>query len=160
MTKTGARQHIVPQQMIRRFAGDDGMLVGLQKAPLRVERKRRSPRSILYIRDYYVGNADFDSAWLKPIEDRFATLYPRLVGNSNPPEHVAGDDAESFLDWCLSQLCRTSLIDAQIRAVAALDTEVVQAVFEAGGKDLLNLLRLRFFQEMKNLCPCSAPLDN
>lgn len=62
---SGKKQHIVPQQMIGRFLGADGKLIGLHKEKLRIENRRRGPSGILFKDDYYcdnLGTADFQIA--------------------------------------------------------------------------------------------------
>ena len=41
---TGKRQHIVPQMMIRRFAGDDGKLTELHMPSFTIVRVGKRPR--------------------------------------------------------------------------------------------------------------------
>lgn len=50
---TGKHQHIVPQQMIKRFTATDGKLVGLYKPRLSIGKRRRSPKGILFKDDFY-----------------------------------------------------------------------------------------------------------
>ena len=50
---TGKDQHIVPQQMIRNFAGDDGKLIEMLKPELVIATRRRAPKGILF------GDDDF-----------------------------------------------------------------------------------------------------
>ena len=64
---TGRRQHIVPQQMIRNFAGDDGKLVEMVKPEFDIGTRRRAPSGILFRDDYYRDTvSDFDAVgWIR-----------------------------------------------------------------------------------------------
>jgi uncharacterized protein DUF4238 len=66
---TGSKQHFVPQMMIKRFVGDDGKLSELCKPTLTFGSRRRSPKGILYIKDFYKDIfSDFDNEFLTPIK--------------------------------------------------------------------------------------------
>jgi len=70
------RQHIVPQQMIRRFANEQGRLFELYKPTLSIGTRMKLPRGILF-HDYYYDDRiiSFDEEVLKPIEDKFGHYY-------------------------------------------------------------------------------------
>lgn len=104
---TGKRQHIVPQQMIRQFAGKDGKLIELIKPNLKIATRRRSPKSILFRDDFYRDQvSDFDAELLTPIEQKFAPVYPRILQRTR----LNGEEGAAFVDWIAAMLVRTQLI--------------------------------------------------
>lgn len=106
---TGKRQHIVPQQMIRSFAGDDGKLLEMLKPGFRIATKRRSPKEILFGDDYYRDAvSDFDAELLTPIEQKFRRVYPRVLAG----QPLDGRQGAAFIDWVAAMLVRTSLMAA------------------------------------------------
>ena len=94
--QTGRRQHVVPQQMIRRFTNANGVLFALRKPDLTILAKIKRPKGVLWREDYYKdATGDLDAQWLTPIEQRFAGHYPALA--DHPWEtHAVGDRAEAF----------------------------------------------------------------
>lgn len=117
---TGHRQHIVPQMMIRRFAGDDGALVELHKPTLRIGTKRRQPKGILF-RDHFYRDrvGDFDEDLLKKVEQKFKKYYPRIANGSADAIAGDGDAGAALIDWIASMLCRTTGFIRLSRAAAA-----------------------------------------
>jgi hypothetical protein len=104
---TGKRQHIVPQQMIRNFAGSDGKLIELIKPTLKIATRRRSPKSILFRDDVYRDSvSDFDAELLTPVEQKFAQVYPRVLERAT----LNGDEGAALVDWIAAMLVRTQLI--------------------------------------------------
>src|SRR5438874_9257770 len=96
---TGRDQHLVPQMMIKRFAGDDGKLSELYKPTLAIGSRRRSPKGILYLEDFYRDRvSDFDNEFLKPIEQKFARFYPLLTDKAMP-EPLNGQGGAALVDW-------------------------------------------------------------
>lgn len=105
---SGRRQHIIPQQMIRRFAGVDGKLTELIKAGLKIGTRRRAPSSILFHDDFYRDSVgDFDDL-LKRIEQNFAPVYPKVIAR----ERLNGQEGAALVDWIASMLVRTQLVSA------------------------------------------------
>src|ERR1700722_14487797 len=104
---TGKRQHIVPQQMIRQFAGPDGKLVGMVKPSMQIGARRRGPRGILY-QDHYYNDpvTDFDATFLRQIEQQFADAYPKILNAAR----IDGHAGAAFVDWVASMVVRTPLL--------------------------------------------------
>ena len=111
--------HIVPQQMIRRFANANGELRELHKPSLRLSTKWRRPKGILFGDNYYKDFAgNLDEELLKRVEQNFARYYP-LFADENLDNHVTdGDAGAALIDWLASLLSRTSLVEAQAMRVA------------------------------------------
>ncbi len=102
-----AHQHLIPQMMIRRFAGPDGKLSELHKPTLTLGTRRRSPKGILFAQDFYHDRlSDFDDELLKPIEQKFARFYPSLADNPRP-EPLSGEGGAALIDWIAAMLIRT-----------------------------------------------------
>lgn len=77
---SGRKQHLIPQMMIKRFAGTDGKLVELCKPELKIGTRRRSPRGVLFADDYYRDlTSDFDDDLLLEVEQNFAIHYPPMA---------------------------------------------------------------------------------
>ena len=105
--QTGKNQHVVPQQMIRSFAGRDGRLVELIKPALKIGTRRRSPKGILFVDDFYRDCvSDFDAELLTPIEQKFAPVYPRVLDRAT----LNGHEGAAFIDWISAILVRTQLV--------------------------------------------------
>src|ERR1035437_2617727 len=116
---TGSNQHLVPQMMIKRFAGDDRKLSELHKPTLTLGSRRRSPKGILFLQNFYHDSiSDFDDELLKPIEQKFARFYPLLTDGAKP-EPLTGEGGAALIDWIAAMLVRT-------RALAVLSDSVVQ----------------------------------
>jgi len=89
---TARDQHLVPQMMIKRFAGNDGRLAELIKPNLAFGTQRRAPKGILFGKNFYRDrNSDLDDELLKPIEQEFALIYPSLAFYSAPPFAMANE---------------------------------------------------------------------
>jgi hypothetical protein len=109
--RTGKRQHIVPQQMIRNFAGSDGKLSEMIKPEFRIGTRRRGPKGILFQDDFYRDSvSDFDAELLTPVEQKFARVYPEVLKASR----LNGHQGAAFIDWVAAMLVRTQLISAMM----------------------------------------------
>jgi hypothetical protein len=145
---TGKRQHIVPQQMIRNFAGDDGKLVELIKPTLEIATRRRSPKGILFSHDLYRDSvSDFDTQLLTPVESKFAPVYPRILKSAA----LNGREGAAFIDWIAAMLVRTKLITHLMPTVMQGLPDSVAAVFSEGKKLLDNLARSNWFAMYQDL---------
>jgi hypothetical protein len=104
---TGRNDHLVPQMMIRRFAGDDGKLAELYKPTLTLATRRKSPKGILCSKDYYSDQvASFDDETLKPIEQAFARVYPALADGASV-KSLSGQEGAALVEWIAAMLVRT-----------------------------------------------------
>lgn len=109
---SGSKQHIVPVQMIRRFTNKDGLLFCLKKENLEIPDRVHGnlPRDILYRRHYYKGREiDFDEEWIKPREDSFAKLYPKIADDEAKPIQLNSEESKIFIEWIVSLQCRSEL---------------------------------------------------
>ena len=69
------RQHSVPQMMSKRFADEHGKLLELLKPDLSLGSRRRSPKGILFGKDFYRDHlSDLDEELFMPIEQKFALI--------------------------------------------------------------------------------------
>src|SRR6185295_5165693 len=146
--ETGKRQHVVPQQMIRRFAGDDGKLVELLKPELRIGMRRRSPKSILFRDDVYKDRAgDFDSELLTPVEQKFAGVYDDVVAMKD----LDGHKGAALVDWIAAMLVRTELVRRLMPMVPeGLPVDIATKLHES--KKLLdNVARTNWFSMYQDL---------
>ncbi len=106
--ETGKRQHIVPQQMIRRFAGEDGKLVEMVKPEFQVGTRRRSPSGILFRDDFYkYGGGDLDAELLIPLEQNFAKIYDEVLEMKALDTH----QESALIAWVASMLVRTQFVN-------------------------------------------------
>lgn len=105
--ETGKRQHIIPQQMIRQFTGEDGKLVELLKPEFRIGTRRRSPKGILFRDNFYKDRvSDFDAELLTPVEQKFASVYDAVLAR----DQLDGHQGAAFIDWVAAMLVRTQLV--------------------------------------------------
>lgn len=117
---TGKHQHFVPQMMIREFAGDDGKLAELFKPKLTLGTKRRSPKGILFIDDFYKDRvSDLDESLFHKIEQRFAGYYPLLVEGNPRAIEGDGEAGAALADWICSMLCRGPFFEHSAEVMAA-----------------------------------------
>jgi hypothetical protein len=132
---SGKRQHLVPQQMIKRFSGADGKLFELHKESLEIGVRRHSPKGILYLDDYYRDIcSDFDNDILIAVEQKFAQYYPRIADHKKP-EELCGDGGAVLIDWISAMLCRT-------QSLATLSQAIVQKELSPSVKIPENILKL------------------
>lgn len=143
----GRRQHIVPQMMIRRFASDDGRLIELHKPMLTIATRRKYPRQILWLDNFYRDYLlDFDAEILQGVEQAFARYYPSIVGQ-NQPAQLSGEGGAALVDWVAAMLCRT-------RAIACLSHRFAREEDAFLGRLLpliMNAIRLHWFIELKDI---------
>ena len=110
--------HLVPQMMIRRFAGADGKLLELIKPQLNIATRRRHPKGILFSENYYRDFvADLDNDLLKPIEQKFARFYP-LIADEAKPTPPPPEGGSAFIEWVSAMLIRTQSFISFWRAMA------------------------------------------
>jgi len=144
---SGRRHHIVPQQMIKRFTGNDGKVAELYKPTLAIGTRRRSPRSILWLDNFYRDCLlDFDAQFLQGIEQRFARYYPSIVG-ANQAGQLCGEGGAALIDWIAAMLCRT-------RAIVCLSHRIVQhdhAFLTALLPLIMNAIRSHWFTECQDI---------
>lgn len=141
--------------MIRRFANDAGQLYALNKTRLGILKRPKSPKSILWRADYYKDPAgDLDGEWLRPIEQRFAKHYPKLADEPWQTTMASQEEGEAFIDWAISQLCRTQLVPSMIRSIMGRADTRHQAMFAASPRLFENLLRVQYFQHTKEVFTC------
>ncbi len=143
------RDHIVPRQMIRRFAGEDGQLSHLHKPTLQLRTHRKWPREILFSCDYYKDVAsNLDDTMLKDIEQRFALHYDTIV-SSPGPKKLDGKASLAFIDWTASMLARTGYTLAATGAI--WNTESMNPVIKVLMEALPNEVRAIQFKQKRDL---------
>lgn len=148
----GKRQHLVPQQMIRRFANDDGYLFEMLKPKLEIATRKKRPKGIVFRDDYYVDSvSDFDEDLLQRVEQKFALHYPKLVDGPWEGRTWPGDVGAAFVDWVAAMLCRTPLLVAMARAIAARDDPVMKIAIAAAPKMMDNIFRSGWYEEQQDL---------
>lgn len=114
---TGKHRHVVPQMMIRQFAGDDGKLVELHKPTLTIGTRRRAPKGILFRDNFYRdAQVDWDDEVLQGIEGKFARYYPVLADGDPKTLEKNGKAGAALIDWIASMLCRTTWLAAAMNA--------------------------------------------
>ena len=143
----GRRQHVVPQMMIRRFTSDDGTLVELHKPTLTIASRRKYPREILWMDNFYRDCLmDFDAEVLQGVEQAFARYYPSIIGQSQPGQ-LSGEGGAALVDWIAAMLCRT-------RAIVCLSHRIAQqeSAFLGGLLPLMmNAIRSHWFSEFRDI---------
>lgn len=143
----GRRQHLIPQMMIRKFTGEDGKVLELHKPSLRIGTRRRSPRGILFIDNFYLDLvSNLDSDLLIPIEQNFARYYPSIVDQERPRE-LSGEGGAALVDWVAAMLCRTSAFICIAKVIAQTENEnLVELVSQ-----LANEFRSHWFREWQDI---------
>src|SRR5688572_12736720 len=102
--------HIVPVQMIRRFADAKGQLWELRKPELQISTKPRRARGILFADGYYRdAAANFDDQ-LKPIEQAFARHYDAFADKRITTQAKDASAGNALVQWIASMLARTEMI--------------------------------------------------
>jgi hypothetical protein len=148
---SGKRQHLVPQQMIKRFCGTDGKLVELHKESLRIGSRRHSPKGILYLDDYYRDIcSDFDTDLLNTVEQKFAQYYPKIADREEP-EKLCGDGGSALIDWISAMLCRTQSLAIQSQVIVQKELGSVVIIPENGLKLLRNIIRSECYNEYQDI---------
>lgn len=143
----GQRQHLIPQMMIRKFTGEDGKVLELCKPNLRICTRRRSPRGILFIDNFYLDLlSDLDSDLLKPIEQNFARYYPSMVDEDKPRE-PSGEAVAALVDWIAAMLCRTTAFICMAKVIAQKENETLVELVS----QLANEFRIHWFREWQGI---------
>lgn len=143
----GIRQHLVPQMMIRKFTGEDGKVIELYKPSLRIGTRRRSPRGILFIDNFYRDLAsDLDSELLIPIEQKFARHYPSIVDQERP-EELSGDGGAALVDWIAAMLCRTGAFICLTKLIVHQENQILVELVS----QLANEFRCHWFSEWQDI---------
>ncbi len=147
----GSRRHLVPQMMIRRFAGEDGKLSELYKPKLVMGTRRRSPKGILFLEGFYRDHlGDFDDELLTPIEQKFARFYPSLADEANP-KPLAGKGGAALIDWIAAMLVRTRAHVFISEAVAHKEAGQVSLAYRLAPALMNNIARTHWFSEYQDL---------
>jgi hypothetical protein len=145
---TGRRQHIVPQQMIRRFAGLDHKLFGMKKSDLQIEKRKHGPKGILVEDDFYKDTvSDFDAGLLWQIEQKFAHIYSKIVNN----EPIDGHGGAALIDWIASMLVRTRLVNILIGTVPNGLPKSIEEPLRNAVKLFVNVERAELFKLYQDL---------
>lgn len=112
-----AHDHIIPQQMIRRFADAEGLLLEFRKPELTLGTRGRRPKGILFAKKYYtdcLGSIDRD--WLTRVENDFGRFYGWFI-EQNGRVVLEPKQSGLLLEWGLSLLVRGRFFE---RVVASL----------------------------------------
>ena len=153
---TGRNQHLVPQMMIKRFAGNDGKLTELIKPDLAFGFRRRSPKGILFEADFYWDHlSDLDEELFTPIEQKWALIYPSLAEDAHP-QGRRGKEGAAIIDWIASMLVRTRAYVLMAQAVARKDSAFGEQLWESAPALLNNIVRSSWFPELQDIL--SRPL--
>ena len=150
----GPKQHIVPVQMIRRFANSDGRLFCLKKVNLEIPDRVHGnlPRKILYRRHYYEGGvSDLDEEWIKPREDAFANLYPTLADEKAEPKKLNSEEGRVFIEWVTSLQYRSELVREAVDATNSTAYMKQRTGVTIGANDLANIERRMLAEESESL---------
>lgn len=152
MARISRRQHIVPQQMIRRFANDQGRLFELYKPTLSLGTKMRSPRGILF-RDYYYNDriSSFDEEVLKPIEDKFGKHYTEIADKPWQNKIFSCEVGAAFVDWVSSHLCRTKLLEEMNKVLFKNENPLLALAYDNDPKLANNIVRSVLFEMYRDL---------
>jgi hypothetical protein len=145
---TGKHQHIVPQQIIRNFAGADGKLSGMTKPELHIGNRRRAPKGILFRDDFYRDSvSDFDAELLRPVEDKFAAVYPHVLSGTS----LDGHQGAALVDWVAAMLVRTQLVANFIPDVPPGFPEPLASNLDNLVKLRRNTMRTEWFETLRDL---------
>ena len=153
----GRRQHIVPQQMIRRFTNDNGQLFELYKPKLFIGKKPKRPRGILF-RDYYYDDkiASFDKEILQPIENKFGKHYAEIADKPWKEKIWDGEVGAAFIDWVAAQLCRTTLTVEMNKVLFRQENPLLAIAYNNDPKLANNIVRSELFEQHQDFL--SRPL--
>ncbi len=150
--QTGPKQHCVPQQMIRRFANERGQLRAMRKPSFAVLKRPRWPRGILWKENYYKDTSgDLDADWLTAIEQRFAKYYPVLADEPWRGGTAPKEEGEAFIDWTISQLCRTQFIPRMTESIMLNKPPLFQAAYVMDPTLFHNIFRPQLFEHLKEV---------
>ena len=149
----GPRQHIVPQMMIRRFAGSDGRLWEMRKPNLAIGSRSRSPKGILFRDNYYKDRvSDLDADLLTPIELAFSKCYPTLADQLWSTDTHDEDTGAAFVDWVSSMMVRTPMMVETIGDdFARFGDPLMKLLFGLAPDIMLNYHRERSFRWWRDL---------
>ena len=154
---SGPRQHIVPQQMIRRFANDKGKLFELFKPKLALATRTKSPRGIIFRDNYYEDRiASFDDGVLKPIEQNFASHYQEIADIPWQHKTWPAEAGASFIDWVAALMCRTSLLVEMTREITKQADPVLVVAYTKDSELANNIVRHHMFTQYQDFI--SRPL--
>lgn len=140
--------------MIHRFANQSGRLFCLRKDTLVIPEKIHGnlPRDILYRRHYYKGiSIDWDHEWLKPREDAFAQLYPRLADNDAEQHHLDAADARIFVQWLVALQSRSEFMAEAVAAMNSANYIQKQCGVIIEDNELANLLMVEYAEELESV---------
>jgi len=150
--ETNPSQHCVPQQMIRRFANERNQLRALRKSTLTIAKRPKGPKTILWKENYYKDNSgDLDAEWLTPIEQQFAKYYPKLANEPWQTVTASKEEGEAFVDWTISQLCRTQFLPALTDSIMPNKPLLFQAAYATNPTLFHNTFRLGLFEHLKEV---------
>jgi hypothetical protein len=153
---TGHDQHLVPQMMIKSFAGDDRKLTELIKPELAFGSRRRSPKGILFGKDFYRDHqADLDEELFTPIEQRFALIYPSLADDAHP-QVTCGKNGAALIDWIASMLVRTRAYSLMAQVVGRKHSAFGKLLCDLAPALMNNIFRIGWFSELQDIL--SRPL--
>jgi hypothetical protein len=141
-------QHIVPQQMIRKFAGSDGKLVEMMKPGFQIGTRRRAPKGILFRDDFYrAAGWDFDAEFLIPLEQKFAQVYPLVLNCAE----LNGRQGAAFIDWVAAMLIRTQFLPAVMPTMPGGLSDCLAAQFNMAKAYFDNTARAEWFRMYQDL---------
>jgi hypothetical protein len=153
---TGRDQHVVPQMMIKRFAGQDQKLTELIKPELSLGSRRRSPKGILFGEDFYRDHqSDLDEELFTPIEQKFAVIYASLAEDAHP-RLACGKKGAAFIDWVASMLVRTRAYALMAQAVGHKQSAFGEMLWKVAPALMNNIFRISWFSELQDIL--SRPL--
>jgi hypothetical protein len=142
--------------MSRRFSGDDGKLTELIKPDLVFGSRRRSPKGILFAEYFYRDHqSDLDEELFKPIEQRFARIYPSLAEDANP-QIKSGKEGAALVDWIASMLVRTRAYALMTQNVGEKDSAFGKLLWKLAPALMGNILRISWFSQLQDIL--SRPL--
>ena len=151
MAGSNRKQHIVPQQMIRRFTNNNGELFVLYKSKLSIGTKSKRPKGILFS-DYYYDDrvASFDKEILQPIENRFGKNYAKIADNPWKKKIWDGEVGAAFIDWVAAQLCRTKLTVEMNKVLFKKENSLLAIAYEKDPKLADNIIRSGLFEHYQD----------
>ncbi len=144
---SGKHQHIVPRQMIKRFAAEDGKLVELYKANLTIGSRRRGPKGILFKDDFFKDYlSDFDEDLLQKVELKFAKFYP-IIADQEKHQELPGEGGSALIDWIAAMLCRTRSLVCLAQVISNQEDKFLSQFLPA----LINIIRYTWYTECQDV---------
>jgi hypothetical protein len=123
----------------------------MQKSTLVILRRPMGPKGILWKENYYKDLAgDLDANWLTPIEQRFAKFYPKLADDPWSTATASQDEGKAFIDWTLSQLCRTEWLSTVANKLISQEA-LFDHISDAMKATLINGIRRGLFEHLKEV---------